>query len=241
LILERRIEEECRVSPRTRGSFASLVGSTYRMRALVTERPPTQILIEQAKAGNRGAFDELIGRFRQRLRSELTAQLASHRATAVEVEEILQETLVRAFESLDRFQWRGDGSFLPWLCGIARNVIGKAMRGAHRKRHIELADRISGDGISPSKSIRRNERFDRLEEALAKLKPEYREVLRLVRLEGLRIRDVAVRMDRSEYAVKHLLARAIRKLGELFGETESFHLPHRELKIEGDENGTGQS
>ncbi len=224
---------------RIRGSFGSLVGRKYRMKVIMTEQPPTQILIDRAKAGNRPAFDELMGRFRQRLRSGVAAQLASHRGTALEAEEILQETFVRAFESLDRFEWRGKGSFLPWLYGIAKNVIGKAVRGTHKKRYIELGDRIPGGGVSPSKAVRRNERFDRLEESLKKLKPEYREILRLVRLEGLKIREAAVRMDRSEYAVKHLLARAIRQLKELVGETESFHLPHRMLRVEGDENGEG--
>lgn len=207
----------------------------------MTEQPSTQVLLEKAKAGSRLAFDELIERFRDRLRSELATRLASHRGTAMEIEEILQETFVRAFESLDRFEWRGEDSFFPWLYGIAKNVIGKAVRGAHRRRHIELCERIPADGTSPSKAVRRNERFDRLERSLKKLKPEYREVLRLIRLEGLKVKEVAVRMGRSEYAVKHLLARGIRQLRELVGETESFHLPHRMLNIEGDEHGEEQS
>jgi RNA polymerase sigma-70 factor (ECF subfamily) len=209
------------------------------MKVPMTEQPPTQILIERAKAGSRPAFDELVGRFRQRLRSGLTAHLASHRGV-LEVEEILQETFVQAFQFLDRFDWRGEDSFLPWLFGIAKNVIGKALRGTHKKRYIELADPIPESDISPSRALRRNERFDRLEESLRMLKPEYREVLRLVRLEGLKIQEVAARINRSEYAVKHLLARGIKQLKDLVGETESFHLPHRMLNIEGKENGTGQ-
>ena len=61
----------------------------------------------------------------------------------------------------------------------------------------------------------------------------------LARIERLRIKQIAARMDRSEDATKHLVVRAIRKLKESFGDTESFHLPHRLFRPE--ENGHGEA
>jgi RNA polymerase sigma factor (sigma-70 family) len=61
------------------------------------------------------------------------------------------------------------------------------------------------------------------------LSPEYREVIVLARLKGLRIKEIALRMNRSENAVSLLLSRALAKLKEAFGETESFNLPARRL------------
>ena len=63
------------------------------------------------------------------------------------------------------------------------------------------------------------------EEAINSLSPEYREAMFLVRIRGLQIKDAAVRMNRTPQAVKHLLMRAIRKLREILGDTESFSLP----------------
>ena len=48
---------------------------------------------------------------------------------------------------------------------------------------------------------------------------------KLARIEGLRIAEIAERMGRSRNAVAHLLSRALAKLKDTFGDTESFHLP----------------
>ena len=84
--------------------------------------------------------------------------------------------------------------------------------------------------MSPSRIARRGERFDRLAEALNRLSADHREVILLSRIEGLRMKEVAKRMNRSENAVLLLLSRGLKKLKESFGETESLHLPWRGLK-----------
>ena len=60
--------------------------------------------------------------------------------------------------------------------------------------------------------------------ALRTLSTDHQTVLELSRMEGLSIREIAERMDRSESAVKNLLLRATRKLRESFGETASLGL-----------------
>ena len=85
--------------------------------------------------------------------------------------------------------------------------------------------------------LRRNERFDRLQESIDNLSAEYREVIVLARIEGLRIKEIAQRMNRSPDAVKKLLRRGLKKLRDGFGETESLHLPDRSLKTEEADNG----
>ncbi|HAK96178.1 MAG TPA: hypothetical protein DCM87_14590, partial [Planctomycetes bacterium] len=82
---------------------------------------------------------------------------------------------------------------------------------------------------SPSRAARREERFDRLEGALARLPEEHRQVIRLARIEGLPIAEIAVRMNRSAAAVSMLLSRALKRLREGFGDTESMSLPDRML------------
>lgn len=56
------------------------------------------------------------------------------------------------------------------------------------------------------------------------LSPDYRTVLRLVRMDGLSIKEIAKQMGRSESAVHNLLLRATRQLRQSFGDTESLNL-----------------
>ena len=81
--------------------------------------------------------------------------------------------------------------------------------------------------------MRQDERFDRLHDAIKNLSSEYRDVIMLSRIEGLTFEEIAGRMNRSPAAVKQLLWRALKKLKESFGDTESLHLPERSF-LEGD-------
>lgn len=89
---------------------------------------------------------------------------------------------------------------------------------------------------TPSKVMRRKERFDRLEEAFNNLSPDYREAMSLVRIQGLQISEAAARMNRTPQAVKHLLIRAIKKLREALGNTESLSLPPKALRDRRDDD-----
>ncbi|MBI4583245.1 MAG: sigma-70 family RNA polymerase sigma factor [Planctomycetes bacterium] len=77
---------------------------------------------------------------------------------------------------------------------------------------------------SPSKVLQREERYRRFEKAIASLSPDYREVLRLVRLEGLSVTEVAKQLNRSPHAVSQLLLRALKKLRQSFKRTGSLRL-----------------
>ena len=149
------------------------------------------------------------------------------------VDEVVQETFILAFEAIDRFEWKGEASFLAWLSRIARNVSIDRAKDSRRSRYLELPDRLPARGASPSRIMRRGERLDRLEKAIADLPADYREVIRLSQLDGLKVKEIARRMNRSEYAVKHLMARALCRLRESFGDTESLSLPDRPLQVEG--------
>jgi RNA polymerase sigma-70 factor (ECF subfamily) len=197
----------------------------------MVDRSRTQLLVEKAQAGDRGALERLIAHYRKRLAAGIDA---IPRPRHVEPEEVLQDTFARALASIGRFRWQGEDSFYFWLCGIANNVIRKQSRTS---RTIQLPERVPGTTPSPSQALQRDERFDRLEDAFAHLKEEYREVLRLAKLEGLKVKEIAARMHRSENAVRHLMARALMELKKSFGDTESLHLPDRPFPTEEDAHG----
>ena len=192
-----------------------------------------RILVEEARTGSRESFDELVESNGHRLEALVRSRLGPQLRSEITVEDIVQETLLQAFRSIERFEWRGENSFVRWLAGIAENVLRKQYRGLEQRRRARLEPRREED-VSPSKDLRRHERFDRLKQALETLSDDHRQVITLARLEQLRVKEIADRMNRSESAVRNLLFRALKELRASFGDTESFHLPPRRLSEEAD-------
>jgi len=199
------------------------------MRQLIVNRHTTRMLVDQAKAGDRAAFDALVESFEARLRQFIGSRMGPGIRERLEPEDVLQETFLRAFESIAHFAWRDEARFLAWLKSIAENRIRDSVKGPRGDDVLQLSGDMQGTGSSPSRHARRGERFDRLERCLARLSPAQRQVVLLCRIEGLKIKEAARRMNRSESAVKNLLCRALRELKSTFGDTESLHLPDRRL------------
>ncbi len=200
------------------------------MIATMSRDPSTQDLIRDAQSGLAEARALLIERHRAPLRDHIRARIGNHLKTRVEVEDVLQETFAKAFDLLPTFGWRGEDSFLQWLRRISLNEILRLAKRERRRGFISIdAAAEPAAGSSPSHEARREERFARLEAALGGLSPEHREVIVLARIQGLRLAEVAKRMGRTPNAVAQLLGRALAKLKEAFGETESLSLPPRSL------------
>ncbi len=199
----------------------------------MAERKNVQDLVERARDGDRAAFDDLVEPDRSRLLARIRPQLGPRLREKVDGEDVLQEVLLRAFESIKRFDGGDDGSFGRWLDGIARNVIRNLARRSGWKRELRMTAEPLADDESPSRRRRRQERFERLSKSVESLSSDYRTVIRLARIEGLKISEIADRMNRSPSAVRNLLLRALRELKRSFGETESLSLPDRRLDDEG--------
>jgi len=189
-------------------------------------------LVARAQAGDRAAFDELVRLYGGRLNARVRSRMSERLRAKIEAEDTVQETFAVAFQSIRKFQWRGEESFYRWLSSIAEHLLWSSSQKKAWEEIRLVADVVARD-LSPSKNVRREERLDRLEKALAGLSDEHRTVLRLVRIEGLKVAEIAERLNRSPDAVWKLLARALVRLKEAFGDTESFHLPYRTLRERG--------
>jgi RNA polymerase sigma-70 factor (ECF subfamily) len=202
-------------------------------------RDAIKLLVERAQAGDLESFTELNRLFRHRVASLVRGRLGERLKSAVEAEDIVQETFLRAFQSIRDFRWQGAESFFRWLAGISQHVIQEQAKRHRFRQAGPLDSDVAGDGLSQSKARRREERFDRLEKALKTLSPDHRQVILLARVERLPLNEVAERMGRTRGAVRQLLWRALQELKNVFGETESLHLPPRSLQPEGgtDERG----
>jgi RNA polymerase sigma-70 factor (ECF subfamily) len=200
------------------------------MRGVMIDESQLRGWVARAQGGDREAFDRLVGAVRPDLEAALGPDLERLRQRGIDRDDVLQETLVKAFGALERFEWREEGSLLRWLCGIARHVMLKAVRQAKRRPGSELRVDVPAPGPTASRAARREERLERLEASLASLSPDHRRVIRLARIEGLKTEEIARRMGRSPEAVRQLLVRALRALRASFGETDSLSLPPRGLE-----------
>ena len=102
------------------------------------------------------------------------------------------------------------------------------MRDARRKISIEqlssaldrsvvnFAQVLADRGPSPSAPARQRERAVALADQLAKLRPQYRDVIVLRNLQGLSFEEVAERMNRKPGAVRMLWLRAIEKFKQTY-------------------------
>ena len=206
------------------------------MDTVMAEPAESNALVERARNGDRGAFDRLAAQARSRLLRQIDRMVGPRLREKVEPEDVLQEVLLRGLESIPRFEGNDAEAFQRWLEGIARNLVRNLARRKGWRKEFEIPHDLPACGSSPSRHQRREERFERLSKAVESLRPDYRTVIRLARIEGLKIREIAERMNRSESAVKNLLLRAMKELRDSFGETDSFRLPDRRLESEGDDD-----
>src|SRR5689334_24425474 len=92
-------------------------------------------LIERWKRGDSRAATRLVGRHSQAL-----ARFAASSGEREGIEELVQDTFVRAFASLDSF--RGESSLRTWLFTIERRLMLDRRRAERRERSV-----ISLDGL----------------------------------------------------------------------------------------------
>ena len=134
--------------------------------------------------------------------------------------EIAQETFIRAWKSLSRFD--GKAALSSWLYRIATNAVIDLCR--RRRSHPEVEVDVGPMKVDPASqtpphrgevpgaSVDRAEIRRRIEAALLQLSPEHRAVVVLKELEDLSYEEIAARvgcslgtvMSRLHYARKHL-------------------------------------
>ena len=100
----------------------------------------TQDLVARAQRGDRKAFEQLVARHQEELQGFVESRLGTALKGRIESEDVVQETLLKAFRSLDEFRWRGERSLPRWLAGIAKNLILHVARDQKLSRRIRLRE-----------------------------------------------------------------------------------------------------
>jgi RNA polymerase sigma-70 factor (ECF subfamily) len=148
--------------------------------------------------------------------------------------DIAQDVLVHALQGLGDFTYENEGDFVRWLSKIAENAFRDNLDKLHAdKRDIRKEVPLGGHGpgtgdgffgipgpfdtTTPSAVMSKREDLARLEKAIDKLRPEYREVILLAKIEELSYKQIGDRLGKSIGAVKMLVSRAIVALASAFG------------------------
>jgi RNA polymerase sigma-70 factor (ECF subfamily) len=151
----------------------------------------TDKLVRRAQAGDRGAFDDLVRRYRSRIYA-LTLHLTGSRS---EADDITQDVFTRAYQRLNGFAGRSE--FFTWLYRIAVNRALNSRRDTARRRTSGLDDprvqaAVAVDAYGdPRRATELRQTYAKLVTALDALSPTLRSTVVLVALQGLAHEEAA--------------------------------------------------
>ncbi len=169
-------------------------------------------LIARWKGGDERAATELVQRHSQAL-----ARFAVASGERNEVDELVQDTFVRAFNSLDGF--RGDSSFRTWLFTIERRLLLDRRRADKRRRdRSEIKEDDAATEYDALDSVVADEMQERLQAAVGRLSPTQREVFTLRVAEGLSYKEIADAVGTTEGAARVHYHNAMRAVKEFLDE-----------------------
>ena len=162
-------------------------------------------LIRAAQAGDRPAFAVLIERYWDRLYRWLCRLTRD----ATSAEDITQETFLKAFAAVNRFQ--AGSNFRAWLFRIAHNNFVNQRRAARHNRQ-PLVPEIAEEPRGPVSETLSREALQLIAEAVAKLPSDFRGALTLRVEEELSFRDIAAVMGITEETARWRVFKARQKL-----------------------------
>jgi len=191
-------------------------------------------LIPLARQGDGQALGQLLEMYRNYL--SLLARLQIHRRlqSKVDASDLVQETFLKVHRRFGQFRGTTEAELLAWLRQILALNVANLVRhyygtqGRNVRLEVELADELEQSsmawklglvaaGSSPSQRATRREEAVVLADALAKLPPDYGQVLVLRHLHGLSFAEVAASMNRSLDSVEKLWVRALARLRRSLG------------------------
>jgi RNA polymerase sigma-70 factor, ECF subfamily len=183
----------------------------------------TFALVLRAKAGDRSALDELCLRYLPRLRRWAHGRLPAWSRSAIDTEDLVQETLAHVAGRIDRFDPRHEGAFQAYLRQAILNRIRSEVRGASGKLEKTLGSEQPSPSPSPLEEAIGTELLERYEAALMRVTPEDREAI-IARVEmGLRWSEIAEALDKNssesaQMTVKRALVRLAREMSHERGD-----------------------
>jgi len=175
----------------------------------IAATPPDAALIAAWRGGDERAAGELVRRHAR----VLARFLAGAGARDADLDDLVQETFIRAFRAVDRF--RGQCQFRTWLLTIGGNVLKDHGRRAGRERIVALDEQLRARDGDPHERAEAHEAEARLVAGLKELPRLQREVFLLRAQQGLEYEEIAVALDTTAGAARVYYHHAVRTLKEM--------------------------
>jgi RNA polymerase sigma-70 factor, ECF subfamily len=193
------------------------------------------LLLEQARAGDRESCGQLLESVRPYLTLLARSQLGQRLQVKAEPADVVQETFIEALRDFSSFRGETPASFLAWLrtvlarnlANLVRHYQGTQKRDIrleqqlsvaldHSSSHLEAA--LATPQSTPSEQAARAELTLKVANTLAQLPEDYRDVLVFRHLEELTFPQLAQRMGRTVDSVEKLWVRGLARLRQMLGE-----------------------
>jgi len=165
-------------------------------------------LIARWQRGDESAATELVMRHGK----PLARFLAASGAQQADLDDLVQDTFLRAFRSVVGF--RGQCQFRTWLLTIGGNVLKDAGRRASRARIVPLDEGLQAGGGTPHDDAVAAEAEGRLGEVLMELPRLQREVFLLRAQQGMEYEEIASALDTTPGAARVHYHHAVKRLKE---------------------------
>lgn len=175
-------------------------------------------LVERYRQGDEQAFVALVDRYMVHL-YHFVRQFVSDPAGA---EDIVQETFVKAWQSLPRFQV--EKRFKTWIFTIAKNTTHDFLK-KKKTLPFSLFENSQGENVlentvsddeQPDEVLDRESTALELEAKLRLLAPEYQALLRLRYQQDLTLQEIAALLEVSYNTIKSKHTRALAQLKRTF-------------------------
>ena len=209
----------------------SLAGS--RARGVPPAEDPDRELVARWKAGDPGAFEELVRRHESRVYRFLMRMLGD----AAEAEDVAQETFLRVYKFAGRY--RPESPFTTWLYRIATNLSIEELRRRKRWARLAAFGKLTGAGFGTGggdgtvvpkiqEDLIRQELTAKVRAAIHTLPPKYRFPVVLRDIQGLSYQEVAdvtqlplntvrTRLNRGRLMLKEKLRPYLEESGRIRG------------------------
>jgi RNA polymerase sigma-70 factor (ECF subfamily) len=169
-----------------------------------------------------------LDRFRNYLRFLADIKLDRRLRSRIDPSDIVQETLLRAYDARDAFRGTDSGQRLAWLRQILMRTVLHALRDARcAKRDIAREQRLDGlleqssrrieqwlaaDETSPSQAVQQVEELLRIADAVYKLPEPERIAVVGYYWQRATLAEISAELGRSAAAVAGLVHRGLRRL-----------------------------
>lgn len=163
-------------------------------------------LIKGLLTGSNRALSQFQKEYAVRLRRFVAGRMGE----VADVEEVVQDSLISALDSLALFS--GRSALFTWLCGIAKHEIADFYRRKKIKAvvfsRIPLLERFVSRALEPEAALLRKEYEKQVRKALGLILPQYKKVLEFKYMDNLSVAEISEKMGLSFKACESMLARA---------------------------------